>query len=271
MIKIAVITESDNVWLLDVWEQTLSTLKNQGYDVCSIVETSAKLSNRKGIGIFLWYIRIFGLIDFVKLSLFAVNRLLRRRLFSPHNVNSIETLAKHLGVRYIKCKTPNDEKVVEWIKKSKIDIVLCSTSYIISKLTLQAPRLGFINKHAALLPSNKGLFPYFWAHLNGLPQGVSYHLMVEEIDKGPLLHQVEYPVTEDTGSMVNFYCYVFRLFSEHMGFAIKACLNEDFIHPPKNIKSSYFGLPTRQDVKKFRKNGGRIIDWSDIYKDRVIK
>ena len=267
MIKIAVMTETNDVWLLDAWVKTFKLLSNEGFSIVGIIETPSRLSQHTGLSVPLWYVYTFGLHDFIKLSLFSINRLIRRWL-SPHGSDSsLKKIAENQRIKYIKCKTPNDKKIVDWIHHYDIDIVACTTSFIINKKTLQAPRLGFVNKHAALLPSNKGLFPYFWAHSNSQPQGISYHLMVEEIDKGPLLHQVVYPKSKDSGSMVNFYRHVFYFFPEHMFVAIKACVSQRFISPLTKVKSNYFGLPSRKDVIEFRRKGGKIITWIDIYND----
>lgn len=259
-------TENDAVWLNDVWATTCGLLLKEGFIVVGLIETPKKLSNHIGLSIPLWYASTFGLADFVKLSVFAITQIVRRRISSHHGGNSLKNIAEIFGMSYIKCDTPNDKQVVNWIKRHDIDIVACTTSFIIDKITLKAPRLGCVNKHAAILPANKGLFPYFWAHSSGQPKGVSYHLMSEEVDKGPLLHQVVYPKSKDTGSMVNFYRFVFHYFPEHMVDAINACVNQRFMSPNKKVKSSYAGLPERKDVIDFRQRGGRIIDWMDIFK-----
>lgn len=268
MIKIAIMTENDSVWLNDVWAKTLDLLSKEGFILVGLIETPKKLSNHVGLSIPLWYARTFGFADFVKLSLFAITQIVRQRLFSYSSGSSLENIAEGAGISLIKCETPNDKQIVDWIRRHDIDIVACTTSFIIDKITLQAPRLGFINKHAAVLPANKGLFPYLWAHLNNQPKGISYHLMSEEIDKGPLLHQVVYPEYKDTGSMVKFYLYAFHFFPEHMVVAIKACIGKRFMSPNQKIKSSYAGLPSRKDVIDFRLKGGRIIDWIDIFRLR---
>ena len=117
------------------------------------------------------------------------------------------------------------------------------------------------------MPSNKGLFPYFWALKNDSPQGISYHLMVEKIDEGPILIQEIYPKDLDSGSMVNFYRYVFHNFPKNVNLAVKACINQNYKKPPIKIKNTYNSLPTKEDVRQFRKKGGRIIDWKDIMND----
>lgn len=265
--NIAIITDSDKTWLLEVYKKTIVNLKNDSHNLVGIIETPCILSKYRGKAVIFWYLRIFGLIDFIKLTLFSINRSLKRILCNKKKILSFKKLTQNYGLQHIKCLSPNDKAIVDWIYKNKIDIIISTTSFIINNVTLKAPRLGIINKHASLLPSNKGLFPYFWAHKFKKPQGVSYHLMNEDIDKGPLLHQVLYNELNNTGSMINFYRYVFKHFPDHITVAVRACVNKKVIDPIRNVSSNYFGLPTKNDVYQFRKNGGSIINWNDIYED----
>ena len=111
------------------------------------------------------------------------------------------------------------------------------------------------------------MFPYFWAFKNNSPQGISYHLMDEKIDEGQILIQEVYPKSFDSGSMINFYRYVFYNFPNSVNLAVNACIYKNYKKLLNNIESTYFSLPTREDLKLFRKKGGRIIDWHDILKE----
>lgn len=267
MIKIAFIVESNKVWLIKVLEQSIILLNQKNYSIKGIVETPSILAKHRGVKIILWYLNYFGLIDTLKLGFFAIIRFLKLSLLSPCNGFSFHQLAKKYKLQYFNCETPNSLEVIKWIKDNKVDIVISQTSFILNSLTIDAPKLGIINKHAAVLPSNKGLFPYFWARKNNTPQGISYHLMVKEIDEGPLLHQVLYPNDRDSGSMINFYRYVFKNFPKDIDKAISACINKNYKKSLIPVRSSYYGLPSRKDVRDFRNNGGYIIKWIDILRD----
>ena len=70
MTKVVIITENDGVWLNCVWANTVELLSKEGFILAGLIETPKKLSNYTGLSIPLWYLRTFGLVDFVKLSLF---------------------------------------------------------------------------------------------------------------------------------------------------------------------------------------------------------
>jgi len=267
MVKIAFITETNPIWMMKPLEDSIDLLKKNGHLIVGIVETPAILSKLRGIKVKSWYLNTFGLIDFIKLGIFAFNRILKRILISKNKCLTFKKLAKLKNTQYLKCKTPNSEEVIKWIKTNKIDIVISQTSFLLNKTILSIPNLGLINKHAAILPANKGLFPYIWAYKNNLPQGVSYHLMEEMIDEGPLLHQEVFSINKYNGSMIKFYCHVFNQFPKDIVKAVKILLDKKYINPIIELKSSYQSLPDKKDIKLFRKNGGRIIDWIDIFKD----
>ena len=267
MIKIALLLESNSVWLFKSIEETINILEKEGYKILGIIETEAILSKHRGLDIPLWYLKTFGFYDFFKLGTFSFVRSFRQIFYYKKCILSFRKLSKELEIQYLKCKTPNKLEIINWIKFNQIDIVISQTSFILKSEILMAPNLGVINKHAALLPSNKGLFPYFWAFKNNSPQGISYHLMDEKIDEGKLLIQEVYPKSFNSGSMINFYRYVFYNFPYYVKLAVNACINKNYKKPLNNIENTYFSLPTKKDMKVFRKKGGRIIDWGDIIKE----
>ena len=71
---------------------------------------------------------------------------------------------------------------------------------------MEAPRLGCINVHASLLPEYRGGAPIHRAIINGKKKtGVTIMYMVEQLDAGDILTQVEVPIEEGdhAGSMHN--------------------------------------------------------------------
>ena len=60
MIKIAVMTETNDVWLLDAWVKTFKLLSNEGFSIVGIIETPSRLSKHTGLSVPLWYVYTFG-------------------------------------------------------------------------------------------------------------------------------------------------------------------------------------------------------------------
>ena len=174
-------------------------------------------------------------------------------------------MAKHYGIDYYECEDPNDPKMVTMLKHTKVEILITWVGYILKKQILELPRTGSINKHASILPSNQGLFPYLRAYIDGAPQGVSFHVMTENIDEGKILVQQDVPKAIVESSMVKFYLYVYQHYSQMLLEAIRNLISGSFTIP-KGTSASYFGLPNQENINRFRKVGGKIIRWQDIFK-----
>jgi methionyl-tRNA formyltransferase len=62
---------------------------------------------------------------------------------------------------------------------------------------LEIPKLGVLNSHPALLPKYRGPYPFAWAMRNGDSEiGMTFHLMDEQFDTGPVLAQGTFPLEE---------------------------------------------------------------------------
>lgn len=130
-----------------------------------------------------------------------------------------------------------------------------------------APR-GVINVHGALLPRNRGLFPYFWVLANGDAEtGVTVHWVDEDYDTGPILVQEAMRVAaEDT---------VFSLAGK--GAALGAVLVERALRlieagqapavAQDAGRASYGSWPTAADVRRLRERGRRYGSFTEIWRE----
>lgn len=257
--NIAIITAKDTVWALPCWWQTVPVLKENGYTLSGIWLTDDRLARHTGKDIPLWYLKTFGLCTFIKLGIFSV---LRQALCLLKGM-SFQKLGQKHNFPVLETESPNEERVVSWLQENNIDIALIMTPFIIKEPFIKAVNIGVINKHAALLPANKGLFPYFWAQLKNEPQGVSYHQVDTGIDTGKIL--IQYPVTEKSSlkSMLSFYLGVFKDYPQRMNEAVKALIKKDY-KSGAAMADSYQSLPTASDYKSFTRSGGIVASWRDV-------
>ena len=267
MTKIAIISERDNIWALPVWQKTIPILQKNGIDIVGIWVCPAKLGRFSGIDIPKWYFTTFGTLDFIKLGLFSLFSQFRRRLrkYTRNGISNFASLAKHYGIDYHECEDPNDLKMLTMLKQTQVEILITWVGYILKKQILEIPRTGSINKHASILPSHQGLFPYLWAYISSAPQGVSFHVMNENVDMGDILVQQGVPKPIVESSMVGFYLYVYQNFPHMLLEAIRNLISENFI-TPQGISKSNFSLPNHEDINRFRRSGGKVIRWQDIFK-----
>jgi methionyl-tRNA formyltransferase len=77
-------------------------------------------------------------------------------------------------------------------------IVTAAFGQILPKELLEAPKYGCINVHASLLPELRGGAPIHYAIIQGKEKtGISIMYMVEKLDAGDIISQVEVPILEE--------------------------------------------------------------------------
>lgn len=166
------------------------------------------------------FIKTFGLANFIKVGL------------------------EEIPTKRPTAKNPND--LAEWVRAKEIDVVLNFTGHIYKRELLDAPKICCLNKHSSLLPKYRGLFPVFWAYLNGDDIGITIHKMNERIDAGEIVLQ------KNMGKpFVSVYtCY--QMLNEHIPAMILEAL--ELLEPQK-----YYGMPTRDDYVYFKTLGHEFI------------
>lgn len=112
------------------------------------------------------------------------------------------TVMKKHKIRDLAFNSANSKEFKQFLLKENIDIVLIGTwREKLTKEVIDLPTIGTINVHPSLLPKYRGPNPYLQTILNGEKfSGVTFHLMNEDFDKGPILAQQKIEILEgDTG------------------------------------------------------------------------
>lgn len=260
--NIAIITNNDRVWLLPTWARTIPLLCSR-YHVVGIWLVPDTLGKRRGIRIPLWYLSRFGVRATCLLAIFAFKSRLAQ-LFAPHGGRW-----QRLGVPVHAADSPNDREVIEGMRAADTDVALVTVSHVLTSAFLAVPRVGTINKHAAMLPECRGVFPYVWALAYGHTLGVSFHEVTDKIDAGRLLVQKSHaelnPRAGEGGSMVRFYIDVYGAFPGLAVEAVERLLRGEFLKPRIDTPGRYFSFPTRADVLRCLQRGGTIISPRDVF------
>lgn len=257
-VRIVILTSDDKTFALPVWHATIEKLR-QGYDVCGIVVVPERLGRHYGLSIPIWYARTFGISDSFLLSLYAMKK---KFMLLQSRINTWEQLGKTFHIPVYHVSDPNSDEAVTLVAKLRADVMFIMVGFILKSPMIHSVSLGVINKHAALLPLCRGLFPYFWAMARGMPLGISFHMVTEDIDAGKIL--VQKVLKGPYRSMVQFYHDVFRRFPDMAVDAVVRLTQKKYFVPPRSMRPSYFGLPKSQDAKQFRAKGGRVIVWQDF-------
>ena len=121
-----------------------------------------------------------------------VNLLLRRR----------EKLFKNRHLPVFQVKSMNDRKIVSWVKKNKLDLIInLRTRCVYKPEILSAPRLGCINVHHGLLPKYRGIFCDLYALYEKRPPGITIHKMSEKLDDGKIIYRKRISQSHDNDYM----------------------------------------------------------------------
>lgn len=258
MAKIAILTEDDSIWALSMWERTVVALRAQGHDIVGICAVRPKVgSNKNALEA---YLRL-GVLNLFKVSVFAIIHK-SYRLFT-RRASSICAFSKFQSIPFLSAKTPNDPHVLEWFKAREIDIIIMSQGHILKDALLEVPRLGVINRHAGLLPENKGLMPYLWAVIEDIPHAISYHVATRDIDAGAVLYQTRDIPSEALRSMIAFYAYVHIQAADMWGAAIEALMQGESISVGQSDNAPR-SMPTVSQMVRFHRKAGCIMRFSDV-------
>ena len=272
--QITILVEDEKTFLLPAVERTVRTLSESGFRVTHLGIVPPKLARLRGWRIPLWYLRVFGLWNTTLLAAFAALERWRRQRAgrgAEWISRSWRELAEKSGVATLRfLPAPNEPESIAFLRASNCDILLIMVPYVLGPEVLATPSKGVINKHAAILPGCRGLFPYVWSTILGKPLGVTFHKVVARIDAGPILVQRRVVESGQPRSMVEFYIWVFRQFPEMASEAVRrlCSLNEEPAH--SETREDYFSLPTRADYKRFHRAGGRIICLRDLRRSLVL-
>jgi methionyl-tRNA formyltransferase len=173
---------------------------------------------------------------------------------------SVQQVAQHYGVPLVMLHGINEPASLDQLRQLEPDIILSTQKYLFKKKLLNLPRMGCINKHAALLPEYRGVWPIFWALLHNEKEvGVSLHWMVEKYDAGGVITQAAIPIlVEDT---------VFSLYKKafsRLGEIFSECIahlkeNPKYQRNAGNESTAYYSFPKAEDVRELKKMGKRLI------------
>src|SRR5688572_30413196 len=80
-------------------------------------------------------------------------------------------------------------------------LVSVGFGHLLTPNVLRIPARGGVNLHTGLLPYCRGAYPNVWSIVDGVPAGVTLHVLDEGADTGAILAQREVPYTwSDTGA-----------------------------------------------------------------------
>lgn len=183
----------------------------------------------------------------------------RKRVLTPPPVKAE---AEIHGIPVYQPEKIRDREELDKILALNPDLIVTAAfGQILPKELLEAPKYGCINVHASLLPELRGGAPIHYSIIQGKKKtGITIMYMVEKLDAGDILTQVEVPITEtDTVGTLHDKLSVAgsKLLSDTLPKLIKVELQPT----PQNDAEATFASNIKREQEK--------IDWKktgeDIY------
>lgn len=174
---------------------------------------------------------------------------------------SIEQIVKKHAIPILNYKSVNNKEFIDFIKKENIDLVISvAASEIFRYEVLHTPNYGCINIHSAPLPKYRGMMPNFWTLYNNEEYAwVTIHKMVEKLDDGSIILQDKFKIIN--GETYDSLAKRSKEFAARLLLKTLEQIEEGEVNYLSNdsSKATYFTFPTKDEVRQFKKMGGRII------------
>ena len=182
---------------------------------------------------------------------------------ATYNANwlSINGLCRAHGLEVIYQKDIHHPDFLAMLRCLNLDLIISVAAPSIFRSELiDLPRLGCINIHHAPLPRYRGMMPNFWQLYHGEESvGVTIHQINPEIDEGKIILQEQVKVEPDE-SLDLLIKRTKRLGAHYMVKAIYLLRNGKVQYKENRPgEGSYFSFPTRDDVRRFRQMGHRLL------------
>ena len=270
--RIVILTTPNHMYANYIIKQLL--LSEDDYEVVGIIESGAFLPGKTFSQALLEYLRksgpYFVATQALKMLFFrtacVLNRIFKRNNEKSH-FYSYKEVAKSKNIKIYSSVDINAEESQQLLKSMNPDlIVILLFAQILEGRTIQLAPLGVVNFHPSLLPRYRGLLPIFWGLSNNEKQlGVTLHFVDEGIDTGPVIARLPVEVNgNDTEH--SMYARISVLTSRLLSDIIKGLKRGGlkYGYETKEKKGSYFSLPTRDAVKRYRRNGKKFFTFTQL-------
>ena len=206
----------------------------------------------------------YGPVDFLRMGV----RYIRTKILNK--IAALYPKEKWLNLSQL-CKTNNIDvlcqdnihqpEFLSELEKMNLDLIISIAAPTIFRQELiDLPRFGCINIHHAPLPRYRGMMPNFWQLLHGEKMvGLTIHKINPKIDEGEIILQKQIPVNPEE-SLDALIKRTKQQGAHYMVEAIEMMRNGSVQYQENRpVEGSYFSFPTREDVRKFRATGHRLL------------
>jgi methionyl-tRNA formyltransferase len=209
------------------------------------------------------YVAAFGVFNLVRL----LWRTAKAKLFCLLKVgrsrgvyHSVPAAAQAHGIHCELVQKVNAKDFLQRLRDMKTDVIVSvSCPQIFKKALIEVPPRGCLNMHGALLPKYRGIAPSFWMMAHGETRaGVTVFFVNEDIDAGDVIEVEAFDIHPDE-TLDTFIVRSKEIACEALLRAIRKVADGNVSTTPLDKeKGSYFGFPTREGYREFRRRGRRL-------------
>lgn len=257
--KIAILTAREPLYLPAFFDRFLA---RRAKDVVGIAVCSPVYKNQSAFSMLRRYVKAFGLGNAARLAWRVLGAKVKDRLRIGYRVRrfySVESAAAYYGVRVWRPKDVNASEFLDLLRSAGVDLVLSvSCPQIFSEELIRLPALGCLNLHGADLPKYRGIAPSFWMLARGEQEaGVTLFYVGAGIDTGDVAGKRRFPIRpQDTLDT-----FIQRAKREACDLALETLDRIEagaVERTPLESEGSYFGFPTQEAYREFRRRGRRL-------------
>lgn len=237
-------------------------VEGRGKDITAIVVSSPLMSFSSLRRTLRHQRGIYSLQAFITRSLlFLWVKLLDLVSFSSKSKRSysVRAVARHYSIPYDTCPNLNDHQFLNDLSELSPDIIVSMGSeQVFRRRILNLPKLGCINVHPSLLPKYRGVAPTFWVLANRESKtGVTVHYMNEKLDDGGIIAQETLEIAHNE-TLRSLDIKVREVGAKLLLKSLDQIENGTIVVKPNNREeATYFSFPTKNDARKFIKQGGK--------------
>jgi methionyl-tRNA formyltransferase len=255
-VKVVAVTQSDPFFTGAFFGSFLEEIINHPVQIVEIVLLPN--FNESKAALVLRLIRLYGIVDFIRLVGRYIGARFRDRAGAPRTV---EAVAASRGIRVRHLSTINSVGYLEELTEQHVDVLLSvAAPEIFGKEALAAAPF-VLNVHSGKLPEYRGMMPTFWALYNGDEQiVVTVHEMAEKVDTGAVL--AEFPLrVEPAESAFELAARAKRVAGREVARLLARLETGSWPEPrPLEVgRGTYHGFPRRTDARRLRSRGRRML------------
>jgi len=177
----------------------------------------------------------------------------RARLLGRRDPLSVEGLARRLGIPVHRVADPNSPSFHQLLRQLAPDAVLNQSERLLKREVLSIPRIGFINRHASLLPEFRGRMACFRSHAAESPRyGVTIHIVDEGVDTGPILLQREFADVDPRWPYPRVMRQLCKAAPELLWDSVALLEREDFSPRTQPTEGRNYAFPTLEEALQYR-------------------